>query len=165
MYFIDTFAQLLNMEPSGISRINPDIGVIEPVVTTSRRAIFPLPMPDGNGLLYAANPTTAELGLWWRANDGKTNRQLTSGDRRVRGAENFRRRSDTRGHTLRRAPVAHPHFYGSQCRWRNGPHRRVHGGSRSEVSPRQTSDSCSPHLGAAFAICGHRVSTVPMPVR
>jgi Tol biopolymer transport system component len=79
VYFIETFVQLLNMEPSGISRINPDIGVIEPVVTTSRRAIFPLPMPDGNGLLYAANPTTAELGLWWRANDGKTNRQLTWG--------------------------------------------------------------------------------------
>jgi tricorn protease-like protein len=67
------------MDPSGISRINPDQGQIEPVVTTSRRAVFPLPMPGGNGLIYAANPTTAELGLWWRPLNGGTDRQLTSG--------------------------------------------------------------------------------------
>jgi Tol biopolymer transport system component len=79
IYFIDTSAPLVNMEPSGISRINPDQGKIEPVVTTLRRAIFPLPMPDGNGLIYAANPTTAELGLWWRPPNGGLNRPLTSG--------------------------------------------------------------------------------------
>jgi Tol biopolymer transport system component len=79
IYFIDTSAPLFNMEPSGISRINPDQGKIEPVVATSRRAIFPLPMPDGNGLIYAANPTTAELGLWWRPPNGGPDRPLTSG--------------------------------------------------------------------------------------
>jgi Tol biopolymer transport system component len=80
IYFIDTRAQLLNMEPSGISRINPDTGgEVEPVVAPSRRAIFPMPMPDGNGLIYAANPTTADLGLWWRSPDGTESRLLTSG--------------------------------------------------------------------------------------
>ena len=79
IYFIDTSAPLVNMEPSGISRINPDQGKIEPIVTTLRRAIFPLPMPDGNGLIYAANPTTAELGLWWRPLNGGLDRPLTSG--------------------------------------------------------------------------------------
>ena len=79
IYFIDTDAPLLNMEPSGISRINPDQGTIEPGVTTLRRAVFPLPMPDGNGLIYAANPTTAELGLWWRPPNGGRDRPLTSG--------------------------------------------------------------------------------------
>ena len=74
IYFIDTSAPVVNMEPSGISRINPDQGKIEPIVTTLRRAIFPLPMPDGNGLIYAANPTTAELGLWWRPPNGGLDR-------------------------------------------------------------------------------------------
>ena len=78
IYFIDTSTQLLNMEPSGISRINPDGGGIEPVIATLRRAIFPLPMPDG-GLIYAANPTGAELGLWWRPPNGGLSRPLTSG--------------------------------------------------------------------------------------
>ena len=78
IYFIDTSA-LVNMEPSGISRINPEQGKIEPIVTTLRRAIFPLPMPDGNGLIYAANPTTSELGLWWHPPNGGPDRRLTSG--------------------------------------------------------------------------------------
>jgi len=47
IYFIDTRAPLLNMEPSGISRIKADGGNIEPIVVTSRRAIFPMPMPNG----------------------------------------------------------------------------------------------------------------------
>jgi Tol biopolymer transport system component len=36
-------------------------------------------MPDGNGVIYAANPATAELGLWWRSADGTRSRALTSG--------------------------------------------------------------------------------------
>ena len=31
-------------------------GVPEPVVATARRAVFPLPSPDGRGLFFAANP-------------------------------------------------------------------------------------------------------------
>src|SRR5262249_11497718 len=34
---------------------------------------------DGNGLIYAANPSTAELGLWWRPPNGGPARRLTSG--------------------------------------------------------------------------------------
>jgi len=79
IYFIDTRAPLLNMEPSGISRIKADGGNIEPIVVTSRRAIFPMPMPNGNGLIYAGNPTSAELGLWWRRSPGGLDRPLTSG--------------------------------------------------------------------------------------
>jgi eukaryotic-like serine/threonine-protein kinase len=79
VYFIRTIAPVLNMEPSGIARIFPDSGTVEPVLETSRRAIFPLPMPDGRGLIYAANPNTAELGLWWRPSNGGPGRRLTSG--------------------------------------------------------------------------------------
>ena len=79
IYFIDTRAQLLNMEPSGISRVNADKGKTEVVLAPLRRAIFPMPMPDGNGFIYAANPATAELGLWWRSSDGKESRPLTEG--------------------------------------------------------------------------------------
>ena len=79
IYFIDTRAQLVNMEPSGISRVNADTGQSESIITPLRRAIFPMPMPNGNGLIYAANPATAELGLWWRSSDGTESRPLTSG--------------------------------------------------------------------------------------
>ena len=79
IYFIDTRTQLLNMEPSGISRVNADTGQTDVVLAPPRRAIFPMPMPDGNGLIYAANPATAELGLWWRSSDGIESRPLTEG--------------------------------------------------------------------------------------
>jgi len=79
IYFIDTRAQLLNMEPSGISRVNADTGKADVVVAPPRRAIFPMPMPDGNGLIYAANPATADLALWWRSSDGMQSRPLTEG--------------------------------------------------------------------------------------
>jgi Tol biopolymer transport system component len=36
-------------------------------------------MPDGDGLVYAANPAQAELALWWRSSDGTESRSLTSG--------------------------------------------------------------------------------------
>jgi serine/threonine protein kinase/Tol biopolymer transport system component len=79
IYFIDTRAQLLNMEPSGISRVNAETGKIDVVLAPPRRAIFPMPMPDGNGIIYAANPATSELGLWWRSSDGIVSRSLTQG--------------------------------------------------------------------------------------
>jgi len=79
IYFIRTIGQLLNMEPAEIYRINPDTGSVEPFVQTLRRAIFPTPMPDGRGLIYAANPNTADLGLWWKGSQGTEVRQLTNG--------------------------------------------------------------------------------------
>jgi Tol biopolymer transport system component len=42
--------------------------------------VTPLPTPDGTGLIYAANPTTADLNLWWHSLDGKTSpARLTTG--------------------------------------------------------------------------------------
>ena len=29
--------------------------------------MYPAPTPDGAGLIYAANPMTAEAGLWWKS--------------------------------------------------------------------------------------------------
>jgi Tol biopolymer transport system component len=55
-----------NSEPSEIYRVPAAGGPPEPVVRTARRAVFPAPTPDGGGLLYAANPRSTELGLWWK---------------------------------------------------------------------------------------------------
>jgi len=41
--------------------------------------MFPLPTPDGRGLIYAANPGSAELSLWWRSLAGGEPRRLTVG--------------------------------------------------------------------------------------
>ena len=40
--------------------------------------MFPLPLADGS-LIYSANPSGVELGLWWRSPDGTTSRRLTFG--------------------------------------------------------------------------------------
>jgi Tol biopolymer transport system component len=55
-----------NGEPSEIFRVPATGGEPEPVVRTSRRAVYPVPMPDGRGLIYAANVDSPDLGLWWR---------------------------------------------------------------------------------------------------
>ena len=52
---------------------------MEPVIETLRRAQHPLPLSSGRGLIYSANPLTAEMRLWWRSSDGTATRQLTSG--------------------------------------------------------------------------------------
>jgi eukaryotic-like serine/threonine-protein kinase len=56
-----------NVEPAEIYRVPATGGAIEPVVTTARRAVFPALMPDASGLIYSANPNTAELSLWWKS--------------------------------------------------------------------------------------------------
>jgi eukaryotic-like serine/threonine-protein kinase len=53
------------LPPSEIWRVAAAGGKPERVVATSRLALFPAPMPGGRGLLYSANPDSAELGLWW----------------------------------------------------------------------------------------------------
>ena len=50
-----------------------------PLSTSARRAIFPLPTPDGQGLIYAANPTGVDLALWWRPLDRLEPTRLTTG--------------------------------------------------------------------------------------
>jgi len=53
---------------------------MKPVVETPRRALFPMPTPDGRGPIYAANPNTAELRLWWRLTGApQSAHQLTTG--------------------------------------------------------------------------------------
>jgi serine/threonine protein kinase/Tol biopolymer transport system component len=79
IYFIHNKGTVLNGEPSEIARIDSRGGPIETVVPTTRRANFPLPMPDGSGLIYAANPNAADMSLWWRPANGGTVRQLTLG--------------------------------------------------------------------------------------
>ena len=61
-YAISTFLG----QPTEIWRVAAAGGAPERVVATSRLATFPAPMPDGNGLVYAANADSAEIGLWWR---------------------------------------------------------------------------------------------------
>ncbi len=68
-----------NREPAEIYRVPAAGGPIEPVVTTTRRAVFPLPTPDGAGLIYAANPTGVDLALWWRPLDRHEPTRLTTG--------------------------------------------------------------------------------------
>ena len=78
IYFIYTLA-LVNAEPSEIYRVHFQGGRIEPVISTSRRAVHPLPTPDGIGLIYAANPTAADLSLYWRPIHGGEPQRLTTG--------------------------------------------------------------------------------------
>lgn len=78
LYFVSTTARY-DQEPAGIFRVPVAGGAIEPVIQTSRRALDPLPMLDG-GLIYAANPTTADLDLWWRPpNESGNPVRLTTG--------------------------------------------------------------------------------------
>jgi serine/threonine protein kinase len=68
-----------NREPASVYRVAVSGGPVEPVVATARRAVFPFPTPDGRGLIYAANPTSVDLALWWRALDGGDAVRLTTG--------------------------------------------------------------------------------------
>ena len=71
--------QNFNIEPTGVYRIAATGGAIEPVIATARRAAFPFLNSDGTGLVYAGNPDTVDLNLWWH--DLRTGRdtRLTSG--------------------------------------------------------------------------------------
>jgi Tol biopolymer transport system component len=68
-----------NAEPTEIDRVPSSGGAAEPVIRTSRRAVFPAPLPDGRGLIYGANPDTADVGLWWRPFRRGEPRRLTLG--------------------------------------------------------------------------------------
>jgi serine/threonine protein kinase/Tol biopolymer transport system component len=77
IYFVQTIATW-NGEPSEILRVPAAGGEPQVVVRTTRRALFPLPSPDG-GLFYGANPSGVDLDLWWRPPDGSESRRLTTG--------------------------------------------------------------------------------------
>jgi serine/threonine protein kinase/Tol biopolymer transport system component len=52
-----------NLEATEIFRVTVDGGAAEAVVSTTRRAVSPLPGPDGRTLFYAGNPDGVELNL------------------------------------------------------------------------------------------------------
>jgi Tol biopolymer transport system component len=79
VYFVRTFTTVANLDPAEIYRIDPRGGTMEPVVQTPRRALHPAPTPDGRGLIYAADPNTAELRLWWRPSPEAAAQQITTG--------------------------------------------------------------------------------------
>ena len=77
IYFMRTFATVSNLDQTEIYRVRESGGSIETVVSTPRRAMYPFPLADG-GLLYSANPDSADLSLWWRSASGQAQR-LTTG--------------------------------------------------------------------------------------
>jgi Tol biopolymer transport system component len=68
-----------NWPPAEIWRVAAGGGTPELVVGTSRLAIYPDPMPDGRGLIFSANPDSAELGLWWLPPSNKDPVRMTIG--------------------------------------------------------------------------------------
>jgi eukaryotic-like serine/threonine-protein kinase len=68
-----------NWPPAEIWRVGAGGGTPELVVGTSRLATYPDPMPNGQGLLYSANPDSAELGLWWLPPSNKGPVRMTIG--------------------------------------------------------------------------------------
>jgi eukaryotic-like serine/threonine-protein kinase len=52
-----------NSEPTEIFRVSADGGAPEAVIATLRRAVYPLPGPDGRTLYYGGNPDSVELNL------------------------------------------------------------------------------------------------------
>jgi Tol biopolymer transport system component len=77
IYFLRSISTQ-NLEPSEIYRVDVAGGPAEPVVSTTRRAVYPSPASDGSGLLYSANPDSPELALWWMPTGGQPVR-LTTG--------------------------------------------------------------------------------------
>jgi len=71
--------QNFNMEPTEIFRVAATGGPIERVVVTARRAVFPFLSTDGRGLIYAANPDSVDLRLWWRDLKSGRDGRLTTG--------------------------------------------------------------------------------------
>ena len=71
--------QNFNVEPTSLFRVRVGGGAIESVVATARRAAYGFPSPDGRGLVYAANPDTVDLNLWWRDLASGRDTRLTSG--------------------------------------------------------------------------------------
>jgi len=77
IYYIRPVMAGFNLAQTEIYRVAANGGSPEPVVTTLRRAMFPVPLPGG-GLIYSADTNSVDLGMWWRAADG-TVRPLTFG--------------------------------------------------------------------------------------
>jgi len=77
LYFIATY-DTWHTEPSATWRVPVKGGPAEAVLDTARRTIYPVPLPSG-ALIFAANPKTLDLGLWWRGASGGEPIALTNG--------------------------------------------------------------------------------------
>jgi eukaryotic-like serine/threonine-protein kinase len=77
LYFLKSL-MTFNEAPAELWRTPADGGAAERVVATSRRAIYPEPM-TGGGLVYSADPDSAELALWWLPPTGRNPVRLTTG--------------------------------------------------------------------------------------
>ena len=77
IYFIHTF-ESWHSEPSEIFRVPSGGGELEPVARSARRAIYPVPLPGGD-LIFAGNPETVDLGLWWKRAGASAALPLTTG--------------------------------------------------------------------------------------
>jgi Tol biopolymer transport system component len=75
IYFIYTF-DTWHTEPSEIYRVSVAGGEPEAVVQSVRRAVYPV--PTAGGLIYAANPNSTNLGLWWHPDSGGNAQPLTT---------------------------------------------------------------------------------------
>ena len=71
--------QNFNIEPTEIFRVAATGGPVERVVATARRAAFPFLSADGRGLIFAANPDSVDLSLWWRDLKSGRDTRLTTG--------------------------------------------------------------------------------------
>jgi Tol biopolymer transport system component len=69
LYYMQPASTGFNLQQTDIYRVDPDGGTPEPVVTTLKRAMFPLPLADGE-LLYSADTTSTQLGLFRRSASG-----------------------------------------------------------------------------------------------
>jgi serine/threonine protein kinase/Tol biopolymer transport system component len=78
IYFNRMATQIGSLDRSEIYRVHSDGSGLEPFVRTLRRAMFPVGLPNG-GLVYSANPTSAEMGLWWRSTSAGDPQRLTTG--------------------------------------------------------------------------------------
>ena len=78
IYFHQSIQTFLR-QPTEIWRIAAGGGTPERAVATSRLAVYPAPMPDGRGLLFSANPDSAEIGLWWLPPSNRGPKRVTVG--------------------------------------------------------------------------------------
>jgi eukaryotic-like serine/threonine-protein kinase len=78
LYFLRAVATF-NRAPAELWRIPSGGGAAERVVSTSRRAVYAEPMPLSRGMLFSADPDSAELALWWLPPSGDSPRRVTTG--------------------------------------------------------------------------------------
>ena len=78
LYFLKAVITF-NRAPAELWRAPADGGPAERVVATSRRAIYAEPLPEGRGLLYSADPDSADLALWWLSPSGGIPLRVTTG--------------------------------------------------------------------------------------